>query len=98
MILSLRAAADHTVRLFYALTTLFIRLSIAVFLIRICIKRVLKIIIYVSMTMITGFSIFYFFLVLFQCSPVDYFWNRKAPGARCLRSDLVTSAFAYQLS
>jgi hypothetical protein len=66
-------------RLFYTLTTVFVRLSIAVFLIRICIKRVFKIIIYVAMTMIVAFSIFYFFLVLFQCSPIDYFWNRKTP-------------------
>lgn len=28
---------------------------------------------------VTLFSIFYFFLALFQCSPVDYFWNRKTP-------------------
>jgi len=79
--------------LFYALTTLFIRLSIAVFLIRICIKRVLKIIIYVSMTMITGFSIFYFFLVLFQCSPVDYFWNQyKGEQGECMNPAAVPDA------
>jgi hypothetical protein len=66
-------------RLFYALTTVFIRLSIAVFLIRICLKRAYKIIIYATMVMVTSFSIFYFFLVLFQCSPVSFFWNGKPP-------------------
>jgi hypothetical protein len=66
-------------RLFYALTTVFVRLSIAVFLIRICLKRAYKIIIYMAMVMVTAFSIFYFFLVLFQCSPVSFFWNGKLP-------------------
>lgn len=68
-------------RLFYTLTTLFIRLSIALFLIRICVKRMMKVIIYATMAGVTAFSIFYFFLALFQCSPIDYFWNRKKPPA-----------------
>lgn len=80
MIYLQRAIANYrSSRLFYTLTTVFIRLSIAVFLIRICLKRIYKFIIYATMAMVTGFSIFYFFLVLFQCSPVDFFWNRKAP-------------------
>ena len=66
-------------RIFYTATTVFIRLSIAIFLIRICIKPIYKIIIYTTMVAITGFSIFYFFLVLFQCSPVSFFWNRTSP-------------------
>lgn len=53
------------------------RLSIAVFLIRICSERIYKIIIYATMVMVLAFSTFYFFVILFQCSPVDYFWNRK---------------------
>jgi hypothetical protein len=28
------------------------------------------------MTMIISFSVFYFFLVLFQCSPVSFFWDQ----------------------
>ena len=80
MIYLQRAIANYqSSRLFYTLTTVFIRLSIAVFLIRICLKPIYKFIIYATMVMVTGFSIFYFFLVLFQCSPVDFFWNRKAP-------------------
>jgi hypothetical protein len=65
-------------RIFYTLTTAFIRLSIAIFLVRITFRRLNRVIIYITMTAITAFSIFYFFLILFQCSPVSYFWNGKA--------------------
>jgi hypothetical protein len=62
--------------LFYTVTTVSIRLSIAVFLLRICIKPGQRWLIYGTMTMIICFSIFYFFLVLFQCSPVSFFWDQ----------------------
>ncbi|CZR50852.1 related to integral membrane protein [Phialocephala subalpina] len=62
--------------LFYTLTTVFIRLSIAVFLLRICVKPIHKNIVYGTLTMVILFSIFYFFLVLFQCTPYSYFWEQ----------------------
>jgi len=79
--------------LFYTLTTVFIRASISVFLIRICVKRVLKVIIYTTMAVVVVFSTIYFFIVLFQCSPVDYFWNvyRGAHGT-CINPTIVPNA------
>lgn len=68
-------------RLFYTLTTVFIRLSISVFFIRIFPNRIYKIIIYITMAVVILFSTFYFFLVLFQCSPPNFFWKRKTPGS-----------------
>jgi hypothetical protein len=62
--------------LFYTITTVFIRLSIAVFLLRICVKPIHKYIIYGTLAMVITFSTFYFFLVLFQCSPVTFFWGQ----------------------
>lgn len=62
--------------LFYTVTTVFIRLSIAVFLLRICVKTTHKVIIYATLAGVLAFSTFYFFLVLFQCSPVSFFWGQ----------------------
>lgn len=62
--------------LFYAITTLFVRISIALFLLRICVKPIHKRIVYGTVAMVTVFTIFYFFLVLFQCWPVSYFWGQ----------------------
>lgn len=79
--------------LFYTLTTLFIRLSIALFLIRICVKRIMKVIIYATMAGVTVFSIFYFFLALFQCSPIDYFWNQyKGEHGSCMNPAVIPDA------
>lgn len=57
---------------------MFIRLSIAVFLLRICVKPFHKNIVYGTLSMVVVFSTFYFFLVLFQCTPYSYFWGQYA--------------------
>lgn len=62
--------------LFYTITTVFIRLSIAVFLLRIAVKPLHRGIIYGALGMVITFSLFYFFLVIFQCSPVTFFWRQ----------------------
>lgn len=66
--------------LFYTVTTVFIRLSIAVFLLRICIKPIHKTIIYGTLATVLVFSTFYFFLVIFQCNPINFFWNQYKGG------------------
>ncbi len=65
--------------LFYTITTVLLRCSIAVFILRICAKRSHKIIIYVTTGVVLVFSTFYFFLVIFQCHPVSYYWTRYGP-------------------
>lgn len=66
--------------LFYAITTVLLRCSIALFILRICSKRIHKAIIYATTGVVIVFSIFYFFLVIFQCHPVNYYWTRFAPN------------------
>jgi hypothetical protein len=72
--------------LLYTTTTVLLRCSIAVFLLRICDKRIHKVIIYATTGTIIGFSIFYFFLVIFQCHPVSYYWTRfeSNPEGTCI--------------
>ncbi|TVY89897.1 hypothetical protein LAWI1_G004152, partial [Lachnellula willkommii] len=62
-------------QLLYTTTLVCARLSIAILLLRICVKTVHKIIIYTTISVMLLYSVFYFFLSLFQCSPVSYFWN-----------------------
>lgn len=66
--------------LFYTLTTVLLRCSVAVFLLRICERKTQKWIIYGTMIIVVVFSTFYFLLAIFQCSPVDYFWNQYIQG------------------
>ncbi|KAG0651037.1 hypothetical protein D0Z07_2499 [Hyphodiscus hymeniophilus] len=64
--------------LFYTITTVFIRLSIAVFLLRIAIKPLHRGIIFGTLGTVIAFSLFYFFLIIFQCHPVSFFWQQYA--------------------
>jgi hypothetical protein len=68
--------------LFYAMTTVLLRCSIAVFILRICAKRSQKVIIYVTTGVVLAFSTFNFFLVIFQCHPVNYYWTRYDPDTQ----------------
>ncbi|KAE9381535.1 hypothetical protein N431DRAFT_425107 [Stipitochalara longipes BDJ] len=79
--------------LFYTITTVLIRLSIAVFLLRICIKPGQRWVIYGTLTMIISFSICYFFLVLFQCHPVSFFWRQyEGLDGSCINPAVVPNA------
>ncbi|KAK0105295.1 hypothetical protein ONS95_004321 [Cadophora gregata] len=74
----------------YVLTTCILKMSIAVFLLRIAVKKSHRIILYVTTAGVIIFSIGYFLFLVFQCSPVDYFWNQFSlkPGS-CLSPELV---------
>jgi hypothetical protein len=46
-----------------------------------------------AMTVLTG--VVFFLVTLLQCSPIDYFWNRKQPGA-CVNIEVIVSlTFLY---
>jgi hypothetical protein len=79
--------------MFYTITTVFTRLSTAVFLIRLSTQRVHKWTIYITVATFMVFSIFYFFLVLFQCSPVDYFWKvHDGEKGHCINRNIIPAA------
>ncbi|KAK6078917.1 integral membrane protein [Seiridium cupressi] len=72
----------------YATTMILSKASIAFFLVRIIPDRVHRWIVYVAL----GLSIFcglaFFFVALFQCSPVEFFWTRTGPGS-CISIDII---------
>ncbi|PVH88485.1 hypothetical protein DL98DRAFT_362526, partial [Cadophora sp. DSE1049] len=79
--------------IFYAITTLFIRLSIAVFLLRICVKPLHKNIVYLTSAAMIAFTLFYFFLVIFQCHPTSYFWKQyEGKKGSCIDPAVVPNA------
>lgn len=60
----------------YSPVTLAIRASVCVVLLRLASERVHIWIIWINFVLITIVSIVFFFLLLFQCSPVVYFWKQ----------------------
>lgn len=78
----------------YSCTITFAKLSVGCFFLRltsvITLHRIVTILI-TLLAVLTGVS--FFFLTLFQCTPVDFFWTRMQGGdGRCLSMDIIIDA------
>lgn len=79
----------------YISSTCVLKISIGVFLIRICVRTSQQITIWIVMAIQTVFSIIYFFVIVFQCTPVIYFWTMYSGGSgTCLASTIIAD-FTY---
>lgn len=85
----------------YVLNMWLIKLSIAIFLLRIALQKRYRWTIYVSMIIITIWSLALFFWDVFQCTPVTAQWDytilQRDSNAECASADSVVMA-AYALS
>lgn len=85
----MRWAAELT----YIFTGITLKLTVGIFLLRICSKRWHKMAICTTLIICVGFNIFYLFLAAFQCRPATFFWeqytNANADGT-CLPTGLIT--------
>ncbi|KAF4470603.1 integral membrane [Fusarium albosuccineum] len=62
--------------LIYGVLSILIRISVGLYLLRICRSTMHKKILYVSLTIVGLTSTVYFFATLFQCSPPKYYWEQ----------------------
>ncbi|KAF4985943.1 hypothetical protein FGRMN_11046 [Fusarium graminum] len=81
----------------YILNMMFIKLSIGVFLLRLSVKKTYNWIIWISLAIISIWSIVLFFWNLFQCQPVQMQWDFRIKEGRCVGADQIVSA-AYAIS
>ncbi|KAI5862939.1 hypothetical protein GGS23DRAFT_570231 [Durotheca rogersii] len=85
----------------YILNMWLVKLSIAIFLVRLSSQNRYKYTIYGSITVVSIWSIVLFFWNLFQCNPVPAQWDytilQQDPNARCVSADEIVNA-AYALS
>lgn len=56
------------------------KISIAFFLLRIAVRKIHSYIIYAAMTISVVAGAAFFFVTLFQCNPVSFFWTKHLPG------------------
>lgn len=64
------------------------KISIGIFLLRIVFGRIYKWIIYVAMAVSVAAGFIFFFITLFQCRPISYFWDTDQDG-QCSDSQIV---------
>ncbi|KAI5919083.1 hypothetical protein F4810DRAFT_519394 [Camillea tinctor] len=60
----------------YCLTMIASKISIGIFLLRIAVQRIHHYIIYVNLLLTVVTGMVFFFVTLFQCNPIPYFWLR----------------------
>lgn len=87
-------------QLFYVLTCVAAKVSIIIALLRITVDRIHAYVLYAAMTLASVVGIIFFFFTLFQCTPVDFFWNRAQPGAsgKCVSNNtLIGIAYLYSI-
>ncbi|CAG8944418.1 unnamed protein product [Penicillium salamii] len=87
-------------QLFYVLTCVAAKVSIIIALLRITVDRIHAYVLYAAMILASAVGIIFFFFTLFQCTPVDFFWNRAQPGAsgKCVSNNtLIGIAYLYSI-
>lgn len=69
--------------------------SIGFFLLRITPSKIHRYIIYAALGLTIFCTVAFFFIALFQCSPVWWFWVRSGPGS-CIDIDIIIDiTYAY---
>ncbi|KAM3070569.1 hypothetical protein ACMFMF_008022 [Clarireedia jacksonii] len=73
-----------------------LKASIAIFLLRLCVVKIHKIIIWTVFVVTEIYSFFFFMLFILQCRPTSYFWNRYKGDSfkgKCIEGPLVSNCF-----
>ncbi|KAG0647006.1 hypothetical protein D0Z07_6147 [Hyphodiscus hymeniophilus] len=82
----------------YVLSNMALKFSIAVFLLRIAVARVHRLIIWTTVAVAELYSAFYFFLFVLQCRPSAYFWTQYTGGRGSCIDPTVTVDATYAYS
>jgi hypothetical protein len=64
------------------------KISVGYFLLRITVRKLDVLIIYGVMMITVCTGIVFFFVTLFQCSPISFFWNKDQPGT-CVNVEVI---------
>ncbi|KAJ6103511.1 hypothetical protein N7486_005938 [Penicillium sp. IBT 16267x] len=85
-------------QIFYVITCVVAKVSIIITLLRITVDRVHAYILYAAITLATAVGLVFLFFTIFECSPVDYFWNRQTETGTCISTDLLIGiAYLYSV-
>ncbi|KAH9904261.1 hypothetical protein F4778DRAFT_731815 [Xylariomycetidae sp. FL2044] len=85
--------------IFYAITMIASKISIGIFLLRLTVKQLHRLIIYVVVLLTVVAGLVFFFVTIFQCSPVSFFWTKTGgdTNGSCLDAGII-AALTYLYS
>lgn len=85
-------------QIFYVITCVIAKLSVCITLLRITIDRLHAWVIFGAMTLSVVVGLIFFFFTIFQCHPVNYFWNRGSETGACIDMNLLIGiAYLYSV-
>lgn len=89
----------YLAELFYIISSAFLRTSVGFLLLRITSTRAHRIVIWVTMGLMIIYSLCFLFIVVFQCAPVQFFWN-WTPGSpgKCNNHDTLANTGYAQVA
>jgi hypothetical protein len=81
----------------YVLANMALKFSIGIFLLRIAVARIHRVIIWTTIGVVEIYGAFYFFLFVLQCRPSAYFWTQYTGGkGTCINPKITVDAtYAY---
>lgn len=65
------------------------KVSIGLFLLRVTVKALHKWIIYIAMGLTVLCGLIFFFVTLFQCHPISFFWNKHIADGTCVDVNVI---------
>ncbi|KAJ4326421.1 hypothetical protein N0V94_000096 [Neodidymelliopsis sp. IMI 364377] len=84
--------------LFYCCSMILSKISIGCFLLRISVKRIHTWIIYAAMFVSTFACTAFFFVTLFQCNPITFFWKKSLEDGTCINNTVIIAlGFVYSI-
>jgi hypothetical protein len=83
-------------QIFYVITCVIAKLSVCITLLRITIDRIHAWVIFGAMTLSAVVGLIFLFFTIFQCHPVNFFWNRET--GTCIDTNLLIGiAYLYSV-
>ncbi|KAE8148335.1 hypothetical protein BDV25DRAFT_141860 [Aspergillus avenaceus] len=80
----------------YIVATTAIKFAVGFFLLRFCVERYQRWIIYIILVILTGLTFFIFIFVLLQCRPPSWFWQQAIDShGTCDGSGLIMAAYVH---
>jgi hypothetical protein len=73
---------------------MFIKASIAIMLLRLCVNKIHQTIVWATFIITEVYSVMFFFIFLFQCLPSEYFWTQYTGGkGKCMNPKILVDVF-----
>ncbi|RDW65227.1 hypothetical protein BP5796_09919 [Coleophoma crateriformis] len=81
--------------IFYILTAITLKLSVGAFLLRLLKARLQRWTVYITLIVVTLYSLVYCIMAIAQCTPIDHYWHPLSEGTCFSGSIIVGTSYAF---